>query len=554
MTFLLCIIYLVVMGAGIVSMAVLCLRGKKAVYNKLYLVCQGLALIWCGAQICWMLSETQLQMRISNLIANTGICFIGAFWFYFALLYTKKNVRRILWILPTVLAVFHYMIILTNGWHHLYYKSFGKDAIEHGIFFYTNVAATYLWVISGAVMIYGKLLPQKREKKQESPGEGGMARVLIVMAVLVPVILNLMHQVGIIVFQYDVTPLGFGISMPLILLATIRYRFMDVNITAFDTVLAGLSDGVGIFDKTGKCTYYNKAFMDMTEREKVYKTLACQDVLNLIQEWKETEEKGIFQKGEQYIQVQIYQSDMQNNQEEKMKPVSLEQLCREGETVFVFKDISRYYEVLHRTRELAITNEKLALERERNRIAGEVHDTAGHTLTMIQSYMKLALISSEKEEKEKVEEYLTEAKRLSGDGIRELRQSINQLKKEASYELVTQGIMQLAAQVKEIEVEVTVQGEDSEKYSHLTRVLYESVREIITNTLKYAQGTRMDIILRFQENAVELVVADDGRGCEEIVDNNGLYGIRKRIKEAGGDVKFISSPGEGFLSRIQIPL
>lgn len=554
MTFLLSTIYLIVMGAGIVSMAVLCLRGKKAVYNKLYLVCQGLALIWCGAQICWMLSETEMQMRISNLIANTGICFIGAFWFYFSLLYTKKKSAKVLWILPGALAVFHYLIVLTNEWHHLYYKSFGKDAIEHGIFFYTNVVFTYLWVISGAVIIYRTFLPKNREKRKEQTQERGAARVLIILAVLIPVILNLLHQMGVIVFQYDVTPLGFGISMPLVLLATIRYRFMDVNISAFGTVLSGLSDGVVIFDKHGRCTYYNEAFFQIAKIEKKYSKLYFQDVSSLIQSWEEKEEKGIYHKDDQYIQVQIYQSVSGNTSEEQMKPVDMEGVLEHKETVFVLKDISRYYEVLRQTRELAITNEKLALERERNRIAGEVHDTAGHTLTMIQSYMKLALISSEKDEKEKVEEYLSEARQLSGDGIRELRQSINQLKKEVAYELVTQGIMQLAAQVKEIPVEVTVQGEDSEKYSHLTGIIYASVREIITNTLKYAKASRMDIILRFQENGVEVTVADDGIGCGKIVDNNGLAGIRKRVKEAGGNVRFISALGEGFLSKIQISL
>ncbi len=554
MTFLLSIIYLIVMGAGIVSMAVLCLRGKKAVYNKLYLVCQGLALIWCGAQICWMLSETNMQLRISNLIANTGICFIGAFWFYFSLLYTKKRLSKVLWIIPGALAAFHYLVVLTNGWHHMYYKSFGKENIEHGLFFYTNVIFTYLWVFCGAIIIYQTFLPKKREERREQTQERGTARVLIILAVLIPAILNLLHQTGVIVFQYDVTPLGFGISMPLILLATIRYRFMDVNISAFGTVLAGLSDGVVIFDKRGKCTYYNEAFSRLAKIEERYQKLKLADILDFIQSWAEKEEKGIYQKEDQYFQVQIYQALSSNTSEEQMKPVDLKEVLEHKETAFVFKDISRYYEVLRQTRELAITNEKLALERERNRIAGEVHDTAGHTLTMIQSYMKLALISSEKGEKEKVEEYLTQARQLSADGIRELRQSINQLKKEAAYELVTQGIMQLAAQVKEIPIEVTVQGEDSEKYSHLTGIIYASVREIITNTLKYAKASGMDIILRFQEDGVEVTVADDGIGCENIVDNNGLAGIRKRVEEAGGNVRFLSAPGEGFLSKIQLSL
>ena len=55
------------------------------------------------------------------------------------------------------------------------------------------------------------------------------------------------------------------------------------------------------------------------------------------------------------------------------------------------------YQFLDLRKELVITNEKLLIETERNRIAQQVHDTVGHTLTMIQSYMKLAEVSLKKD-------------------------------------------------------------------------------------------------------------------------------------------------------------
>jgi signal transduction histidine kinase len=212
------------------------------------------------------------------------------------------------------------------------------------------------------------------------------------------------------------------------------------------------------------------------------------------------------------------------------------------------------YQFIDLRRELAITSEKLLLEQERNRIAQQVHDTTGHTLTMIQSYMKLAEMSVKNEEPDKTKEYLADARTLTSQGIRELRESINQLRKEASYELLTQGIMQLAAQVKEIPVEVTIRGEDSERYSHLSRVLYDTTREAITNSLKYAESTKIEIVVRFQGKSVELVIGDDGKGCEVIRENNGIRGIRERVEQAGGTVRFLSSAGEGFLIRVKIPV
>lgn len=423
MNFILGIIYIVVIGAVLISMAVLLLKSQKELYNRIYLVCQGLVVVWCISQVLLLLSKTDMELAIAYGIGNIGICFVGAFWYSFAVIYTGGELRGVRKYLPFGISLCHYILVLTNGWHHLYYVDFSQNAVEHGLFFYTNVAVTYLLVVLGAVILYRNL--------SEEQAEGG-AKGLIVASVLIPVFLNVFQLAGLVEASFDITPLGFGVSVICVLMATLKYRFLDLN------------------------------------------------------------------------------------------------------------------------KELEITNEKLILARERNRIAQEVHDTAGHTLTMIQSYMKLAQVANKKEETEQVGEYLEEARVLTSQGIKELRESINQLREGESYELVTQGIMQLANQVKEIPVDVTVQGEDSEQYSHLSRVIYDCVRETITNTLKYAKASKMEIVVRFAKDSVEVIIGDDGVGCAKIEDNNGLRGIRERVEKCGGKVRFISDEGEGFLTRIHV--
>ena len=63
---------------------------------------------------------------------------------------------------------------------------------------------------------------------------------------------------------------------------------------------------------------------------------------------------------------------------------------------FLLTDVGEYYERLRQSRELAVSAQRLAIEQERNRIAQEVHDTTGHTLTMIQSLLRLARVEWEK--------------------------------------------------------------------------------------------------------------------------------------------------------------
>ena len=219
----------------------------------------------------------------------------------------------------------------------------------------------------------------------------------------------------------------------------------------------------------------------------------------------------------------------------------------------MFTDVGKYYQLLEQGRELAVSNQKLAIEQERNRIAQEVHDTTGHTLTMINSLLKLIRIEYETDDKSRIEEYLQQANELAGSGIRELRCSINNLRQSASYGLITQGVYQLAGSVKEFEVEVEIQGEDRDAYSYLSPVVYECLREAITNCLKYAHASHMDVILKFSSECLNLYIFDNGTGCGEIKEGNGMRGIRQRVEQAGGTVRIISTNGEGFQICIRLP-
>lgn len=536
MELILGVLYILVIGAVTVSMAVLLLKGQRNKANYQYVGCQTMVVLWCVSQILILLSHTTGQLTGSYLVGNIGICFVGAFWLHFAITYSEVRLPRVVRILPYILSAFHYCMVLSNPWHHLYYSSFMKDAVTHGIFFYTNVAATYLFVVLGAVLLYRSVHKKNRQN--------AAARGLIITAVLVPVLFNAVYLTGLVQSAFDITPLGFGISGILVLIATFRYRFMDVNGTAFGDILSGLQDGVCVFDQEGRATFVNDRFAD-------WMGISTEDVIALT-EWLQVLSK----------MERIHVSECDGDRNAILKEtycdsngrfLQIQQYEQQRTIAFVVQDVSEYYELVNRTKELAVSKEKLALEKERNRIAQQVHDTAGHTLTMLQSYMKLAIVSNEHNRQGEVTGYLEEARKLASEGIRELRISINQLRQEEEAPMVTQGILQLANRVKEIPVEVTVRGEDREEYSHLGRICYDCVRESITNTLKYAHASKIDIVIRFLKDRLELMIADDGDGCDTITDNNGLRGIRERVEKAGGSVHFTSEKGQGFLTVVKIP-
>jgi signal transduction histidine kinase len=426
------IINLIVTVTVIFSMAALLFRGREELSVKMCMACQGMAAIWSSSQIFVAMSQDSKQLSVCYAYGNIGVCLIGLFWLWFAILYCGIKLTRILMAATLISPVFHYMAMLTNPLHHLYYAEFTRTKITHGLLFYSNFAIIYVYVLIGAVLLFKGV--SIRNMREESLAQKNKAQVLIVLAVLIPTMFSMVNILFGDRLRYDTNSIGFGISMALVLLATFKYQFMDLK------------------------------------------------------------------------------------------------------------------------RELIITNEKLLLETERNRIAQQVHDTAGHTLTMIQSYMKLAEISVKNGKNDEAQEYLSEARALTGNGIKELRESINMLRQGENYELVTKGVMQLANQVKEMEVEVTVKGEDSEKYSHLSKTVYDTIRELITNALKYSGASKMEIVLRFKPHSLEATIADNGVGCEKISENNGIKGIRERIEKEKGKVRFMTAKGQGFLTRIEIPI
>ncbi|MBR1866043.1 MAG: hypothetical protein IJ801_06015, partial [Lachnospiraceae bacterium] len=370
MTLVLGIVYMLVMGAVIVSMSVLLLKGKRTRYNYMYLICQGMVALWCGSQILILLSETERELAVAYLSGNIGICFVGCSWYYFALFYTGRSKGRIASYIPFGFSCLHYLLILTNGWHHLYYTVFSVEQVSHGIFFYTNVCMTYLFVVAGITNLYRNL-----------PRENKRAKQLIVASVLVPVLLNLIYLTGFVKASFDITPLGFGISGILVLLATMKYRFLEINITAFDTILSDLEDGVGIFDRNGRLTYSNPSFYRLLNVERNgAEPLRLTDVLRRLPT-QGVQEGGYQGESGQSLQIQVYQPIRDSLTSERNRPLffsepdyreplrlmALSGLVADQPVVFVVNDMSDYYVLLRQTIELEITNERLALERERNR-------------------------------------------------------------------------------------------------------------------------------------------------------------------------------------------
>lgn len=514
--------------------------------------CQLLIIIWCVPQLFSSLPMTVEMKYLMYGISYIGITFIGPAWLEFAFLYSRKRLGRAASVLLFGVAAVNYSILLTNEYHHLFYRSFGLSQVVYGPVFYLHMVFTYLCVLGGIAVVLAAF-------KRNLVARGHI--VIILLSAAVPLLFNLLYISGLVQSGFDLTPPSFAFSSLFMLLAVFRYDFLDINTMAFGDIFDSISEAVVVYNRRAVITYCNhtaKSWFGIRSGDTV------EALLDLLKDSGFAVDLDSFEDPQAPVldlgcageprKLEVKQSDYRD------------QAGRLIAHALMFTDVGRYYQLLEQGEELAISNQRLAIEQERNRIAQEVHDTAGHTLTMINSLMKLSRIeygklSRELPQSEQTDEeagnslpsYLEQAQEMAGTGIRELRCSINNLRQAADGSLITHGVRQLARSVREIEVDVEIQGEDQAEYSHLSPVVYECVREAVTNCLKYAGATHMDIILKFADSFLHLYIFDNGRGCNVIKEGNGIRGIRERVRRAGGEVRFISETGEGFQISIRFP-
>ncbi|WP_310413994.1 sensor histidine kinase [Chamaesiphon sp. OTE_8_metabat_110] len=217
--------------------------------------------------------------------------------------------------------------------------------------------------------------------------------------------------------------------------------------------------------------------------------------------------------------------------------------------------------------ELAIANQRIrnyALKaqengslQERNRIAREIHDSLGHSLTALNLHLEMA-VKLAQVKPEQAREVLIEAKRLGSIALQDVRQSVSTLRSDPLHDRdLVSAIHQLADEFKlsnHIQPLCLLEL-PPELPSAVSIAIYRIVQEALTNISKYAQATAVTIELRTQSHSIELSVTDNGRGF--IPDNNqtgfGLQGMRERVLSLQGSFEIVSMPDRGAQILASIP-
>ena len=241
-----------------------------------------------------------------------------------------------------------------------------------------------------------------------------------------------------------------------------------------------------------------------------------------------------------------------------------------GELVGIVEDYKDISERKHAEEELRQSRRRLrelasylesAREKERIRIAREIHDELGQALTVLKMelYWCIQRISADDKillEKAKalpqlVDESVHMVQRIAS----ELRPGLlDNIGLSAAMEWQTTQFQERTG----LECDIICEPHDIVLDQTISTTVFRVFQEALTNVARHAVATRVEITLKKGSGAIELEVCDNGRGIteKEISDPKsfGLMGIRERVHSLGGEVKISANNDEGTTIGIRIPL
>jgi signal transduction histidine kinase len=207
-------------------------------------------------------------------------------------------------------------------------------------------------------------------------------------------------------------------------------------------------------------------------------------------------------------------------------------------------------------REYALKSEELAISKERNRLAREIHDGLGHYLTTV--FMQIqAARAVMRLDPQKAMDALGTAQNLTQEALIDVRRSVAALRDSPGDSLALQE--EITKMLKNCEgsgihTNLEITGSPRTLSHQTIFTLYRAVQEGINNTCKHAHASCFDVQLDYSdEEKIKLHIRDDGVGAEQFDGGFGLLGMRERVHMLNGDLSISTAPGNGFILDVYLP-
>ncbi|APB34263.1 Histidine kinase domain protein [Gloeomargarita lithophora Alchichica-D10] len=211
-----------------------------------------------------------------------------------------------------------------------------------------------------------------------------------------------------------------------------------------------------------------------------------------------------------------------------------------------------------RLQEYALKVEELATMQERNRIARDIHDSLGHSLTAFNFHLEAA-IRLQKTKPTEAEALLLELKQLGAQTLAEVSQSVATLRTDPLGEkslpeaitTLVDHFYRLTGVLPALDIHLAQPLPQAYNLA-----IFRIVQESLTNCCKYASTTAVTVLVQHCNQQIQITIADNGKGfdLQKNTTGFGLQGMRERVQALAGEIKIISAPEQGCRVEVCLPI
>ncbi|PET71498.1 hypothetical protein CN514_06760 [Bacillus sp. AFS001701] len=193
-----------------------------------------------------------------------------------------------------------------------------------------------------------------------------------------------------------------------------------------------------------------------------------------------------------------------------------------------------------------------AILEERNRIARDIHDAVGHSLTSIIVQIQ-AVQYMIKKDPNRAEQSLKDMLVVARKGLDDIRKSVHSL----ADDLPHSAIGTLETLLAHMESSSTIQYSFKAEIGDVElEILFRILQESITNVIRHSQATKLDVVLKKEAEVINMTIRDNGdlENAQKINEGFGLKSMRERLEKMNGSLSYSVIFPHGFEIVAKIPL
>ncbi len=563
--------------ASFTTIVILILRNNRTGIERSYILMSAIWFNWSVGTILTILWGITPFGEYLYWLKNISAFSMGPVWLIFCLYYTNNRLIQSKWTIKKVSffiipSLIMYIVSITNKYHGFFfiydYSRLVVSSYKWG--FVVHMCLQYFYILGGMLLVFVFAIKSRGYVRKRS--------FLIVMGLFIAQFLVVFYYISGLYKAYndiDIAPSTFLVALLFILVASVKYKFLNILPMALPKIIQNLKEGVMIVDLEGKIASCNTALCNMLENficisvDSGAKRFSEELLLKgYCDEEGEKAVKAICEGGYESITGEIH------IKEGLYLQINYQPLLDKREligAVISFYDIAEHkalmkelsernhllYEANSKLLEHAQVVEELVTSRERNRFASEIHDSVGHSLSVLGALLEVCKLTFN-EDSEAAYEKINTALSISKSTLHELREAVVNFSSpsvKGNNLLASIKSMVYGFEATGIRVDFTVQGNgEFPLHEKISNSIFNICREALTNALKHGEAKTVDIILQFNNDNIGLYIFDDGKGCTNIKKGMGLKGMENRVRQLNGSVSFGSGGDTGFSIHVQIPL